>query len=207
MLVWAVDAITGFDTAWVDVEEERLTAEGQQVGLKPRPYSVRYRLETAEAFVTARMTVESRWDGGTAALDLRRDAEHGWTVDGEPRPELAEGLDLDLAACPLTNTMPILRHGLHRGPGERKLLMAFIEVPSLRVVPSRQHYAHVRKLTGGGAVVRYRSESFQSDLTIDADGFVVDYPRLGRRLAPRSGSDQDLGGRRSEPERDDPGAA
>jgi len=35
---------------------------------------------------------------------------------------------------------------------------------------------------GGAALVQYRSGSFESELTIDAEGFVVDYPRLGRRL-------------------------
>jgi hypothetical protein len=28
-------------------------------------------------------------------------------------------------------------------------------------------------------VVRYSSGDFESDLTIDADGFVVEYPKLG----------------------------
>jgi hypothetical protein len=33
-------------------------------------------------------------------------------------------------------------------------------------------------------VVRYRSDSIASDLTIDRDGFVIEYPKLGRRLEP-----------------------
>ncbi len=80
--------------------------------------------------------------------------------------------------------MPILRHDLHRQRGVHELLMAFIEVPSLRVVPSRQRYEHVRMTAEGGAVVRYSSGSFSSDLRIDVDGFVIDYPQLGRRVQP-----------------------
>ncbi|CAN5260621.1 putative glycolipid-binding domain-containing protein [soil metagenome] len=185
MLLWSIDEIAGFDVAWVTIDGERLTAEGQQSGLMPMPYWVRYRLETTERFVTTRMTVESRWETGEATLDLRRD-DGGWTVDGESRPDLDQAFDLDLAGCPLTNTMPILRHGLHVHHGGRDLLMAFIEVPSLRVVPSRQRYTHVRALGGGSSIIRYRSGSFQSDLTIDANGFVVDYPQLGSRLVPQS---------------------
>jgi hypothetical protein len=130
------------------------------------------------------MMVTSRWAGGTASLDLRRDDAGRWTVDGEQRPDLQAALDLDLACCPLTNTMPILRHGFHRAPGHHEFLMAFIEVPGLRVVPSHQRYSHLQPLTRGGAIVRYESGSFQSDLTIDGEGLVVEYPRLGRRLAP-----------------------
>ena len=184
MLLWSIDEIAGFDTAWASIDGECLTAEGQQSGLMPMPYWVRYRLETDARFVTTRMTIESRWETGAATLDLRRE-DGRWSDDGERRPDLDEALDVDLAGCPLTNAMPILRHGLHRGQGDHAFLMAFIEVPNLRVVPSRQRYTHIRMLTGGGAVVRYRSGSFQSDLTIDADGFVVDYPKLGRRLEPR----------------------
>lgn len=186
MLLWRLDETAGFDTAWVSIGADRLTAEGQQTGLLPTPYWVRYRLETADRFITRRMSIESRWAGGSASLDLRRSEDGSWTVDGEPRSDLDEALDLDLAACPLTNTMPIRRHGLHRGPGEEDFLMAFIEVPSLRVVSNRQRYTHVR-LLDGRAVVRYRSGSFQSDLLIDPDGFVVEYPQLGRRVEATAG--------------------
>ena len=61
--------------------------------------------------------------------------------------------------------------------------MAFIEVPALRVVPSRQRYTHVGRRDDGVAVVRYESGSFRSELTIDADGLVIDYPQLGRRMS------------------------
>ena len=63
--------------------------------------------------------------------------------------------------------------------------MAFIRVPSLEVVANRQRYTHLRRLDGGGAVIRYESGDFRSDLTFDRDGFVLEYPLLGRRVALR----------------------
>ncbi|MEU8294255.1 putative glycolipid-binding domain-containing protein [Streptomyces pseudogriseolus] len=89
-------------------------------------------------------------------------------------------LDCDLGLCPLTNTMPVLRHGLHRTPGEREFLMAWVSVPGLTVEPSRQTYTHL-----GPGRVRFASGDFRSDLTFDEDGCVVDHPRLARRPAPR----------------------
>ena len=183
LLIWRIDWTAGYDSAFAELADGRLSADGRAAGLLPSPYWLSYRLETAAGVVTRRMVVEARWDGGSASLDLRN--EDGiWTVDGETRPDLAGALDCDLAACPLTNTMPILRHGLHRGPGDEQLTMAFIDVPSLRVVPSRQRYEHLRPRPDGGAVVRYSSGAFSSVLEIDADGYVDDYPRLGRRIAP-----------------------
>jgi uncharacterized protein len=183
MLLWSIDETSGFDTAWASIVGDRLTADGRATGLLPTPYWLSYRLETGDALVTSRMVVEARRDGDSARLDLRRQ-DGRWTVDGEARSDLDGALDCDLAACPLTNAMPILRHGLHRQPGDVDFLMAFIEVPSLRVVPSRQRYTHLR-VHDGGAVVRYSSGSFHSELTIDAEGFVIDYPQLGRRVEPR----------------------
>lgn len=184
MLLWELDEMAGFDSAWVAVGGTRLRASGLQAGLNPTPYWVRYKLETIDDFVTSRMRVAAVLDGDRRSLDLRRSADGQWTVDGHPRPDLDGALDVDLAACPLTNTMPIRRHRLHAVPGRQGLLMAFIEVPNLRVVPNPQQYTHLRHEEGGGAKVRYRSGTFSSDLLVDADGYVIDYPQLGRRVEP-----------------------
>jgi hypothetical protein len=184
-LAWQIDATSGFDSAWAEIDGRALVAEGRAVGQRPTPYWIDFRLETGDDFVTAYFQAEARWEGGSAGLDLRRDPAAGWTVDGGPRPDLAEALDCDLGACPLTNTMPVLRHDLLRQSGDHHFLMAFIEVPSLRVVPSRQRYTHLRAGDPSGAVIKYRSSSFESDLVFDAEGFVLEYPQLGRRVLPR----------------------
>lgn len=183
MLIWSIHETAGVDTAWVSSDTRHLSVEGRVAGQLPRPYWLTYRLETDDDWVHRRMEVEARWSDGFARLDLRRE-QGAWTENGVPRPDLDVALDCDLGACPMTNTMPVLRHRLHERPGDTEFLMAFIEVPDLRVVPSTQRYTHLEARPDGGAVVRYRSGSFQSDLTIDADGFVVDYPQLGRRIRP-----------------------
>ncbi|HET9614672.1 MAG TPA: putative glycolipid-binding domain-containing protein [Candidatus Limnocylindrales bacterium] len=198
LLVWSVTETAGFDAAWVRLGSDRLTADGEATGQLPGPYSLRYHLETGDEWATRRLEVEATTDAGARTLDLRR-TQTGWTVNGETRPDLADALDCDLAACPLTNTMPIRRFDLHRASGDRTFLMAFVEVPTLEVVASRQRYTTVRPLaprsagtagTAGtadtSAIVTYRSDGFESDLEIDADGLVVVYPGLGRRIAPVS---------------------
>ena len=181
-LLWQIDETSGFDSAWAEITGTRLVAEGRIVGQLPVPFWAEYRLETADDYVTARVDAKTRWLGGAASLELRRDGASRWSVDGAERPDLAGALDCDLAGCPLTNTMPVLRHHLLREPGDHHLRMAFIEVPSLEVVPSRQRYTHVRAGDPSGAVIKYRSDSFESDLVFDADGFVLEYPHLGRRV-------------------------
>jgi hypothetical protein len=101
--------------------------------------------------------------------------------------------DCDLGLCPITNTMPMLRAVLPRAgasgpqPGpEVEFVMAWVEVPSLRVIRSDQIYQLRRTAVDGAAVVRYIGlhRSFQADLQVDWDGLVIDYPQLAHRVMP-----------------------
>lgn len=180
VITWDVTASKGFETAWVEAHEGTLRAHGRAVGTFPEPYWVTYDLETSDGFVTRRMTVTAEDASGTRTLELLHDGQGGWTANGEPVPGTAGALDCDLGLSPLTNSMPVLRHGLHRQPGEQEFLMAWVSVPDLQVQPSRQAYAHL-----GPRRVRFRSGAFSADLECDDDGFVVDYAQLARRLTAR----------------------
>lgn len=190
---WEVTASGGLETAWVRIDPGpgdpprpgRLLARGRAVGTQPEPYWLSYELETGDDYVTRRLSVRVEDAGRVRELDLRRAASGGWTADGHPRPDLEGALDCDLGLCPLTNSMPVLRHALHRNAGEHGFLMAWVSVPDLAVRPSRQTYTHLgRTGTGGGVLVRYASEDFTADVEFDADGLVVDYPDLARRRSP-----------------------
>lgn len=184
VLTWNVTAGGGYATAWVEAGEGVLRARGRAVGTQPEPYWVSYELETADGYVTRRLRVTVEAAQRTRSLELRHDGRGGWTADGERLPGFEEALDCDLGLCPLTNTMPVLRHALHRRPGERRLLMAWVSVPGLTVRPSWQTYTHLGASARGGAVVRYASGDFRSDVVFDEDGYVRDYPGLATRLSP-----------------------
>ncbi|MEU5113560.1 putative glycolipid-binding domain-containing protein [Streptomyces longwoodensis] len=181
VLTWDVTASNGYETAWAEVGDGELRARGRAVGTVPEPYWVTYELETGPGFVTRRLRVTVDTAARTRSLDLRRGDGGGWTADGERLPGFDAALDCDLGRCPLTNTMPVLRHGLHRRPGERRLLMAWVSVPALTVRPSWQTYTHLGG-ADGGTRVRFASGDFRSDVVFDADGFVRDYPELAARL-------------------------
>ncbi|MFF7375198.1 putative glycolipid-binding domain-containing protein [Streptomyces massasporeus] len=176
-ITWEVFASGGFETAWPERGEGVLRARGRAVGIEPEPYWVTYELDTADGFVTRSLRVTAETAGGLRTLDLRHDGQGRWTANGEPLPAVDGALDCDLGLCPLTNTMPVLRHRLHREPGEREFLTAWVSVPDLAVRPSRQTYTHLRP-----GLVRFSSGDFRSDLEFDEDGFVVDYPQLATRL-------------------------
>jgi hypothetical protein len=189
----------GAEFAEVSLGGTSLRAAGVAVSGDPLPYRMTYELECADAFITRKLTVQTRGASWSRRLVLSRDPRGVWDVqasaDGDvdlPSPggdpaAFAPALDCDLGECPVTNTMPVLRHGLLNGGGPRDFLMAWISVPDLAVRPSAQRYTFVGPpapatgLPAGSAVIRYESGTFRADVVFDDDGLVVDYPGLGRR--------------------------
>jgi hypothetical protein len=178
---WEVTESAGYETSWIELGDRILRARGRAVGTEPQPYWISYELETGEDFVTSRLRVSAETSAGSCDLDLRRDDGGRWTANGTYLPGVDGALDCDLGLCPLTNTMPVLRHGLHLAPGERDFLMAWVSVPDLTVRASRQTYTHLAR-TERGARVRYAAGDYRSDVEFDPDGLVVDYPGMARRL-------------------------
>ncbi len=180
LLVWQVVETAGFEAAWLRLDGLALRASGQAAGQVPEPYWLTYELHTGDRAVTTRLEVTATTAGARYHLDLRREHEI-WTVNGAERPDLAAALDCDLGFSPVTNTMPVIRHGLQHGPGAERFLMAWVEVPTLRVIASEQAYTHLG-VEAGGARIRFTSGSYTSDLLMDADGLVIDYPTMAHRV-------------------------
>jgi hypothetical protein len=202
--VWAGVEEWSVEAASVDLRAGGMTATGTQLGARPVPYRIDYRLDACAGFVTSEVDLTACGEGWRRRLVLRRSATGAWSADvedaGDPpggawdggHPDLAEALDVDVAFSPLTNSMPILRHGLHR-QGSRDFVMAWVAVPDLRVRASRQRYEHVRA-DERGATVRFvePDSDFTAELALDPDGLLVDYPGLARRVG--SASAEALGG-------------
>jgi hypothetical protein len=184
----------GAEFADVLIQPHRLTASGIGIGSSPYGYRLDYKLETRSDFITSGLLVTARGGGWSRRLDLRRLRSGRWTARTSSRGHaempapggdmnaVDKALDCDLALSPLTNSMPVLRHGLLEGGGTVDLVMAWVSVPDLSVHASHHRYTFVRK-SGDVSLVRYESGSrdFVAELTFDADGLVIDYPGIGRR--------------------------
>lgn len=186
VITWEVTESQGYETSWIELRGTTLLARGRAVGTVPNPHWISYELETGDHYVTRELRVHAATATGSHELHLRHDGHGRWTADGEPLPEVEGALDCDLALCPLTNTMPVRRHGLHLTPGERTFLMTWVSVPDLTVHASPQTYTHLRRTEHGGRV-RFASGDYRSDVEFDADGLVIDYPGLARRLSWSAG--------------------
>lgn len=184
-IAWVKNDPPGAEFAVVNITREGLTASGTAIGSSPAGYRLEYKLDTGSDFVTKRISITARGEGWRRRLDLTRLRSGRWVCAGveSDMTALHGALDCDLALSPLTNTMPVLRHGLLEAGGPIEFLMAWVSVPDLRVIPSVQRYRFLRK-SGRSSIVRYESASrdFVADLTFDKDGLCLEYPGIGRAV-------------------------
>jgi hypothetical protein len=191
-----VDDPERFDVARFVFSTDDLRADGCSVA---PAYVLRWGLVTAGEWVTTSMSVDVHGHGWSRSLLLMRPEGGRWqawtTTEGEAdlpeaglgdAVELEDAVDCDLALCPATNVMPILRLGL-TGPRPQpatSFAMALVEVPSLRVVRSDQAYELVSPTGDDRAVVLFSAKpDFHARLEVDRDGLVIHYPGLADAVA------------------------
>lgn len=145
-------------------------------------FSCRFTVHTDLAWVTRTARAEALSGDGVLEMELELSGKGGhWTVDGRRAPQLDGCTDVDVAATPLTNTLPIRRLGLR--PGEfRDITVAWVDVPNLRVHRMTQRYTRL-PANAGTDRYEYRDPTYGSfELTVDRDGLVLDYEGLARRV-------------------------
>ncbi len=142
-----------------------------------------------------RLTYHLRWDESwqlrdaelivmtehfTRSLRLQADGQGHWQhSDGRAIAELDGCIDIDIWPTPFTNSFPLRRAPLAVGE-RRQFRMAWVYAPDLTIHPQPQAYTRLadrhylfENLDGSG---------FQAELPVDADGIVLDYPDLFRRI-------------------------
>lgn len=187
------------DVTWISLDEtmfEHLRLHQSASGFQAdglivrragdRAARFRYHIEGDDAWRLRGVRVSAE-DGGPA-VTLLSDGEGRWT-DGTGRVLSAlDGChDVDIQASPFTNTLAIRRLRLEPGRAA-EVRVAFITVPELEVRAFRQRYTRL----GGDdprAVYRYESleSDFRSELPVDGDGLLLEYPGYFRRAGAPGG--------------------
>jgi hypothetical protein len=135
-----------------------------------------YLVEADAAWVTRRVRVEIANLG--RIVDLRANGIGRWSdAAGTWIPALDGCIDVDISLTPATNTLPIRRLGLPTG-GSADITVAYILAPDLSLRAGAQRYTHLAE-----RLWRFHSPEigFTADISVDEEGFVVDYPGLFRR--------------------------
>lgn len=141
------------------------------------PFAARYRILCDPLWRVRELDVELI--GEPVRLSVTADGKGNWLdAAGSGLGFLDGAVDVDLAASPFTNTLPIRR--LDPAEGEAvDIVTAYLRFPALTLSPDPQRYTCLKHRR------RYRYDSLDSDFSaeieVDGDGLVTSYPGLFRR--------------------------
>jgi hypothetical protein len=199
--LWAKDDPLGMEHAEIEIGTDGLAATSTAFGALPLAYRLDLDLRVGADWITRRLALTASGDGWARSLVLQR-ADDAWTgaLSGpgtvppaviasappdavDPGDIPADVLDVDVQHSPLTNLMPIRRLGLDHPGAAGSFVMAWISVPSLAITLDDQHYT-LLGVEDGDTCARFENGAgfFVAVIRCDADGIVLDYPGIARRL-------------------------
>jgi hypothetical protein len=172
------------------LEQVRVAVNGQRVKAYGRiiaaatadreAFSASYDLVTNDAGVTKRLSLHLVRAGGDTQISITRDNQNAWLVQsarGMERSDFGGAQDVDLALSPFFNALPIRRLGLNRATADAAdVPVAYLYLPSGEVTAASLSY------TPADAAVAVVSPVADTTITVDDNGFVINYPGLAERV-------------------------
>ena len=106
-----------------------------------------------------------------------------WLVtdhQGESRAAYDGALDVDVVFSPFFNALPIRRCGLMERADSITVPTIYVRLPEMSVSSAMVSYSSAAP--GAGEGIKVHSPVSETTLTVDADGFIVNYPDLAERI-------------------------
>jgi len=166
----------------VQLSGKRIKANGRIVAAETDTnpaFAAYYDLLTDETGATKRLGMTVTLAERERQLVVARDDENVWLVtdhQGDSRAAYEGALDVDLVYSPFFNTLPIRRIGLHERPDSITVPTVYVKLPEMSVAAATVSYSNI------GDGMKVQSPTSDTTLTVDADGFIVDYPDLAERI-------------------------
>ncbi|KGX92479.1 hypothetical protein N781_16210 [Pontibacillus halophilus JSM 076056 = DSM 19796] len=114
------------------------------------------------------------------SLYLRRDWTGEWYLNGSVLEGMDDAIDVDISMTPFSNTLPINRCTWERGQ-VRVFTMLYVDVPSMELEKVEQTYTFLGDTEDGYRRFRYTCKDYETVVTVDREGIIVDYPDAFRR--------------------------
>nr|WP_234812287.1 putative glycolipid-binding domain-containing protein [Mycolicibacter longobardus] len=171
----------------VQLSGNRIRANGRIVAgatAEHPAFGVYYDLHTDESGATKRLGLTVTLAERERQLVIARDEENMWLVTdarGQSRAGYDGALDIDMLFSPFFNTLPIRRARLHERAAAITLPTLYLNLPDMSVVAATASYSSV----GAGGPIKAVTPGTDPqgvNVTVDADGFVIDYPGLAVRI-------------------------
>ena len=167
----------------VQLSGNRIKAYGRIVaaaaGSHPA-FSASYDLVTDEAGETTRLSLTVTLAERERPLSIARDEENMWLVQdhsGQTNRAGYDGaMDVDVIFSPFFITLPIRRTGLYQRSDSLSVPVVYVSLPDLAVNPVTISYS------SAADGIKLHSPVADTTVTVDSDGFILDYPGLAERI-------------------------
>jgi hypothetical protein len=169
----------------VQLSGNRIRANGRIVAAATDThpaFSAYYDLQTDESGATKRLGLTVTVAERDRQLVIARDEENMWLITdarGQSRAGFDGALDVDVVFSPFFNTLPIRRARLHERTAAVTLPTVYLWLPEMSVVAAATSY---RSTDAGITVLTPGTDPDGTTITVDGDGFVIDYPGLAARI-------------------------
>ncbi|MBD2701227.1 putative glycolipid-binding domain-containing protein [Spirosoma sp. BT702] len=178
-IVWQAIQWTGLEHFNLTTLTDGFLAEGRLVGVdEDVAYTFQYQIRTDSQWRVLEVIIYT--DVVNQVLfHLTADGKgHWYDESGATLPELTGCIDVDLTLTPFTNTLPIRRLQFLPEKSE-PIKVVYIELPAGKISPVEQFYT---QLAAGTYRFEQPAIDFVAELAVDADGLILDYPDLFRRI-------------------------
>jgi hypothetical protein len=178
------DAREGFEVVFLQSDHGGYRFEGTTTAVEGgEAWTVGYVVNLDSSWLTRGARLWGRGASGPHELTLEADGAGRWWMGGAPAPHLDGCLDVDLESSALTNALPVHRLGLTIGQSA-DAPAAYVRARDLSVERLEQRYV---RTDDEGDRQRYDYAApefgFESRLTYDESGLVLDYPGIAVRAA------------------------
>ncbi len=186
ILTWRAHDDSRMESARVSLSGNRIKAYGRIVAAateKNPAFSASYDLVTDETGATKRLSMSVTLAERDRQLSIARDEENMWLItdhQGQTRAAYEGALDVDVVFSPFFNALPIRRMGLSQRVESVTVPVVYVSLPDLTVKQASISYSSSGPSSGDG--IKLHSPVADTTITVDADGFIVDYPGLAERI-------------------------
>ena len=143
-----------------------------------QPASLAYRLICDRQWASLHASVTGWIGKRDIRIDIAREGDDGWCVNGTRHPALTGLKDIDLGFTPASNTNAIRRLNLPEGAGVETVAV-WLDTEDWAVKPLRQSYRRINEHSFAYASPQH---GYHATLTVDEFGAVTDYPDLWVRV-------------------------
>jgi len=186
ILTWRAHDDSRIESTRVQLSGNRIKAYGRiaAAAADTHPaFSASYDLVTDETGATKRLSLSVTLAERDRQLSIARDEENMWLItdhQGQTRASYEGALDVDVVFSPFFNALPIRRTGLYRRADSVSLPVVYVSLPDLTVKQATISYSS--SSPDGGDGIKLHSPVAETTITVDGDGFILDYPGLAERI-------------------------